>query len=414
MLPLLLATLLFVAAASCSGDDSETLPTPAATGSEVSTSQPDTQPTAPPTDSSSPAVMAGQQLSGGKCEGEGSVALGALPMDEEDFSSLVPYGLMIDSHVTPIDHMYFEPASRDSAVDAYNVYAPADGVITEIQRRDRSGDGGEVKEEFRLVITYTCTFLSYYDLITVLDPQILKEASELEKADYARTEIAVNEGQLIGKIGKQTLDFAVWDTTRPLTGFVNPKSYEREPWKIYTASPFDYFADDVKKILLAKNLRTVEPIEGKIDYDIDGKLVGNWFEDGTNGYAGSNRNKYWEGNMSVVYDHLDPTAIIISIGNFDGESRQMAVRGNKPDPADVSKETGLVKYELINFQYVRSDGQPIEGGYEPNMKVIEGQELFGTVIFQLIETRKLKMEVFLGKTSPEVSDFTAEARIYVR
>ena len=414
MLPLLLATLLFVASVSCFGDDSETLPTPAATGSEVSTTQPDTQPTAPASESPSPAVVAGQQLSGGKCEGEGSVNLGALPMDREDFRYLEPYGLMFDSHVTPIDHMYFSPASRDSAIDAYNVYAPADGVITQIQRRDRSGDGGEVKEEFRLVITYTCTFFSYFDLITVLDPDILKEASELENSDYARTKISVNEGQLIGKIGKQTLDFAVWDTTRRLKGFVNPKSYESEPWKIYTVNPFDYFADDVKEILLAKNLRTVEPIEGKIDYDIDGKLVVNWFEDGTNGYAGSNREKYWEGHMSVVYDHLDPTAIIISIGDFDGQSRQMAVRGNKPDPAEVSTEAGLVKYELINFQYVSSDGRQIEGDFEPNMKVIEGQELFGTVIFQLMETRRLRMEVFPGKTSAEVSGFTAEARIYER
>ena len=413
MLPLLFATLLFVSSVSCFSNDSETLPTPVATGSEVTTSQPATQSTAPSSESSSTAVKAGQQLSGGKCEGEGSVKLGALPMDEKDFPYLEPYGLMIDSHVTPIDHMYFAPASRDSAIDAYNVYAPADGVITEIQRRDRSGDGGEVKEEFRLVITYTCTFLSYYDLITVLDPKIL-EASELEKSDNIQTEISVNEGQLIGKIGKQTLDFAVWDTTRPLEGFVNPKSYESEPWKIYTVNPFDYFADDVKKILLAKNLRTVEPIEGKIDYDIDGKLVGNWFEDGTNGYGGSNRNKYWEGHMSIVYNHLDPTAIIISIGNFDGQSRQMAVRGNKPDPAEVSKETGLVKYELTNFQYVRSDGQQIEGDFEINMKVIEGQELIGTVVFQLMETRKLKMEVFPGKTSAEVFGFTAQARIYER
>ncbi len=414
MLPLLFATLLLVVSFSCFGNDSETPSTPAATGSEAPASQPETQPTAPPSESSSSAVMAGQLLSGGKCEGEGSVQLGALPMDEEDFSSLVPYGLMIDAHVTPIDHMYFEPASRDSAIDAYNVYAPADGVITEIQRRDRSGDGGEVKEEFRLVITYTCTFFSYYDLITVLDPEILKEASELETSDYARTEISVNEGQLIGKIGKQTLDFAVWDTTKPLTGFVVPEHYESEPWKIYTVNPFGYFADDVKEILLAKSLRTVEPIEGKIDYDIDGKLVGNWFEDGTNGYAGSNRDKYWEGHMSIVYDHIDPTAIIISIGNFDGQSRQMAVRGNEPDPAEVSKDTGLVKYELINFQYVRSDGQPIEGEFEPNMKVIEGQELFGTVVFQLIETRKLKMEVFPGKTAAEVLAFTADAKIYER
>ena len=58
----------------------------------------------------------------------------------------------------------------------------------------------------------------------------------------------MKEGQLIGKIGKQTLDFAVWDTEKPLSGFVIPEHYEREPWKIYTANPFDYFTDEIKKI----------------------------------------------------------------------------------------------------------------------------------------------------------------------
>ena len=206
----------------------------------------------------------------------------------------------------------------------------------------------------------------------------------------------------------------MWDTTKTLKGFVNPKSYEAEPWKIYTVNPFDYFTDDVKKILLAKNLRTVEPIEGKIDYDIDGKLVGNWFVEGTNGYEGANKNKYFEGHMSIVYNHLDPTAIIISIGDFGGKSQQAAVKGNKPDPATVGEETGLVKYELYNFQYLKSDGQPMEENFEKNMKVKTGQELFGTVIFQLLGKRKLKTETFPGKTASEVSGFTSKARNYER
>ena len=366
------------------------------------------------TESTSAAVKAGQQLSGGKCEGEGSVKLGALPMDEKDFPSLEPYGLMIDAHVTPIDHMYFEPADRDSAIDAYNVYAPADGTIIEIQRRKRDDNLSDVKEEFRLVITYTCTFLSYYDLITVLDPKILKEAKGLEKSDYVQVEISVKSGQLIGKIGKQTLDFAVWDTTKTLKGFVNPDSYNSEPWKIYTVNPFDYFTNDVKKILLTKNLRTAEPIEGKIDYDIDGKLVGNWFVEGTNGYQGANQNKYYEGHLAIVYNHLDPSAIIVSIGDFNGRPEQMTVVGNKPDPAVVGQETGLIKYELVNFEYVRANGQSTQGKYEKNMKVREGKELFGTAVFQLIGKRKLKMETFPGKSAVQVQGFTAKARNYER
>ena len=366
------------------------------------------------TDSDSDAVKAGKQLSGGKCSGEGPVKLGALPMDQKDFPHLEPYGLMIDAHVTPIDHMYFAPASRESAIDAYNVYAPADGTVTSIERRERNDNLSDVKEEFRLVITYTCTFLSYYDLITVLDPSIVSGASELNSSNNASVEIPVKQGQLIGKIGKQTLDFAVWDTEKPLTGFIVPEHYEREPWKIYTANPFVYFTDEVKKILLEKNLRTVEPIEGKIDYDIDGKLVGNWFLEGTNGYAGTNQTKYHEGHMSVVYNHLDPSAIMISIGDFGGKSQQLVVKGNKPDPAKVGEKTGLVKYELYNFQYLNPSGQPIEGDFVKNMKVKAGQELRGTVLFQLIDKRKLKMEVFPGKTASTVSAFTSSARAYER
>ena len=366
------------------------------------------------TKSDSEAVKAGKELSGGKCEGEGPVKLGALPMDEKDFPHLEPYGLMVDGHVTPIDHWYFAPASRDSAIDAYNVYAPADGTITQIQRRERNDDLSDVKEEFRLVITYTCTFLSYYDLITVLDPSVTAKATELKNSNFANVEIPVKEGQLIGKIGKQTLDFAVWDTEKPLSGFVIPEHYEREPWKIYTANPFDYFTDEIKKILLAKNLRTLDPVEGKIDYDIDGKLVGNWFVEGTNGYAGTNQTKYYEGHMSVVYNHLDPTTIIISIGDFNGKPEQLAVKGNKPDPAKVDKKSGLVKYELYNFQYLKPNGQPVEVDFVKNMKIKAGQELRGTVLFQLIKKRKLKMEAFPGKSASQVSGFTSAAKIYER
>ena len=92
----------------------------------------------------------------------------------------------------------------------------------------------------------------------------------------------------------------------------------------------------------------------------------------------------------------------------------MAVKGNKPDPAKVSEKTGLVKYELYNFQYLKPDGQPSQGGFEKNMKVEVGQELRGTVLFQLINKRELKMEVFPGKAAAGVYGFTSSVRIYDR
>ncbi len=50
---------------------------------------------------------------------------------------------------------------------------------------------------------------------------------------------------------------------------------------LLTVDTFDYFDEPVKSQLLAKSLRIALPVGGKIDYDIDGKLIGNWFREGS-------------------------------------------------------------------------------------------------------------------------------------
>ena len=73
---------------------------------------------------------------------------------------------------------------------------------------------------------------------------------------------------------------------------------------------------------MAKSPRTAEPRGGRIDYDIDGRLVGSWFLEGTVDYSGGSTpticgNRpcpYWTGHLSIAYDHIDPEQIRISIG----------------------------------------------------------------------------------------------------
>jgi hypothetical protein len=91
-------------------------------------------------------------------------------MNEEDFAFIIPYGLMIGNHVTPIDHQYFSPTVFNSPRDAYDVYAMADGKIVNIQKRMT-----ERGEEYRLVFMHTCTFFTYFDLVTSLTTQIQEE-----------------------------------------------------------------------------------------------------------------------------------------------------------------------------------------------------------------------------------------------
>ncbi|MDA1280833.1 MAG: hypothetical protein O3B95_12500 [Chloroflexi bacterium] len=55
------------------------------------------------------------------------------PMRPEDILHLLPYGMLAGAHVTPIDHMYFEPADRSLGRDIYEVRAIQDGVIYNLQ-----------------------------------------------------------------------------------------------------------------------------------------------------------------------------------------------------------------------------------------------------------------------------------------
>jgi len=356
-------------------------------------------------------IGSGKAFQGSKdCRGEGTVMFDRLPMDEEDYKSYIPYGLMINSHVTPIDHSYFAPADYNSPRDAYEVYAIADGEIVEISHRAEN-------DEYRIVIQYTCTFFSYFDLITSLDDEIYSLAKEdLESKGSWYGVIPITSGQLVGRIGGQTLDFGVYNDDVVL-GFINPESYEYESWKIHTDDPFLYFEEPTLLILKNKNQRKVEPLSGKIDYDIEGKLIGNWFLEGTNGYRGSDQNPtYYFGHLSIVYNHLDPERIIISTGNYGGEPLQATVAGNSPDPAKLDLNSGIIKYELVQFSYNISatgkmwDRKSLADGVE----IIEGSEKFGVLLCQVLENDKLKVEIFKNKTHSQVTGFTDSASIYER
>ncbi|MEX2053783.1 MAG: hypothetical protein WD940_02135 [Patescibacteria group bacterium] len=362
-----------------------------------------------PADQNSAAIAAGKNLTGNRCAGEGPGTLTNLPMDLEDFAFIIPYGLMVGDHVTPIDHQYYSPTVFNSPRDTYPVYAMADARLVNIEPRDT-----ERGREYRLVFTMTCTFLYYYDLVTSLAPDV--QAAY----DSRRMDLEVQAGQLIGRIGGQTLDFAVWDTTKPLTGFVNPASYDGEAWKIYTADPLDYATDEIKHKMFSKYIRTAEPHSGKIDHDIDGRLVGNWFLEGTNGYAGKVGTQgptYATGHLSIAPDHIDPTAFMASFGSYQGEPKQFSLSRSAPNPAEVAVSTGLVKYNLLPWNWQDGKGKEWDRFSFPSLPLTlinEGYITQGCVLFQLLEDRRLKMETFPGKSCSQVKTFTPAAKFYER
>lgn len=360
-----------------------------------------------------------KQWSNGECQGKGNIEFTNSPMKMEDFASITPYGLVVDAHVTPIDHMYFNPSDWNSPRDAYEVRAIGDGYIVKVgHRMNFVGDRKSNKktDEWRLDIEHTCDLYSYFDLITLLDGAIAKEVGDiLDKQGSKPTRIPIKAGQLVGRIGGQTLDFGVYNNIKQLS-FIVPEHYTREPWKIHTDDPYPYFAEPLRSQLIARNQRTAQPIAGKIDYDIDGKLIGNWFKENTDGYNGANRERYWDGHLALLYNHLDPTAIIVSIGDWGGLSKQFAVVGNMPDPKDISIDSGIVKYEFVQFEYINGDTDKPWDKRTPikNPKVTPMEQAQGTVLFQLTQSRKLKVETFPNKRAIKVSGFSQNAILYER
>lgn len=341
------------------------------------------------------------------CEGEQRVQMTNLPMNVSDVATFTPYGLTAGAHVTPIDHVYFYP--QPGPRDTYPVYAMADGYLIEIGVRSVMTDNAQPKDpEYRYVIQHSCQTVTYFDLITKIDDSILNEFPKAASEGMSGR-FPVKAGQVVGWIGGQSLDTGVYNLDLTLPGFISPEMYKSEPWKIHTDDFYSYFSEAHQAQIHALNERKAEPYSGKIDYDQPGKLIGNWFLEGTNGYAGASGNTgvgdgsgrgYWTGHLAIFYHHIQTDAIIVSLGEFkDGSPQAFGVSGNAPDPASITKASGVVKYELV---------QAPRG----NEALIHPQ-VMGTVLFEVLDGEKLKVEVFPDKTAPQVSGFVSP-KVYER
>ncbi len=326
-----------------------------------------------------------------------------------------PLGAMIGNHVTPIDHQYYSALDhmlQDQAVIMVDVYSPASGTVTQIQHMSSlPGDEAIPIDDYRIVIEHTSTISSVYIHLDTLSEKIAAVAPL--PGEYASVNVAFGAGETIGYYSG-TIDYNVVDEDIVLTGFVNPASYQAEPWKIHIPDPFDYFNEPIKSQLIEKCLRTAQPVGGKIDYDIDGRLIGSWFKENTNGYAGLDPANYWVSHLSVVYHNVDPEHIIVSLGSYNNQPRQFGVKNNSSDPADVSVDTGQVLYELVDYDYYDGDVRWDRESLVKGLKLRNSDFVQGVVLFQLLEDRRLKVEIFPYTTADGVGTFTENAMIYVR
>ncbi len=356
-------------------------------------------------------IAKGKALSGGQCSGRGSRQLTHSPMDVKDVLTIQPYGLMVGGHVTPVDHEYYYQVNQNAPVNTYPVYADADGTIISV--------GSEISTKWAVVISHnSCTFFSWYNLMTSLSSDIrAKMPADWGPNKQGGIKIPVKSGQLIGYVGHQSLDFAVWNTEKNLKGLLYPTAYNNsEPGKINTVPPLDYFSKAVKDQILPRYVRTAAPLDGRLDYDVDGEAVGTWFLAGTNGYAGSNDpshpNGYWSGHLALAYNYIDPKALEFSIGDYQGQPTQFAVK-NGTDWTKITPSSGVVKVELAQLNMVTSTGAIWSGQFDKGITVKTGPTQ-ATALIQMTAKQTMKVEVFPGKTPAQVSGFDSNVKTYDR
>lgn len=347
------------------------------------------------------------------CEGT-DIKFDYPPVELDKIAYIVPMGRVHGEHVLPTDHQYYiapDFMKQEAAEIVIDVYSPADGVVTDIQHMGsfRGDEDRPPMDDYRLVIQHTCTISSAFIHIDEISSKLAEVAPAF--GEYTKVDVPVKAGEVIGTY-RGSVDYNVVDDEVMLAGIVNPQSYKSfDEDKLHISDPFDYFNDELRSRLIAKSIRTAKPEGGKIDYDVDGRLVGSWFREGTRtGKEIDFNTRYWTDHLAVVYDHIDPEYVVVSIGSYEGKGRQFGVKGNSPDPAEVSVETGLVKYELVSYYYGDWDQKSLVRG----IKVKNYESTEGVVLFQLIEDRKLKVEIFPGKTSAEVNGFTENAKTYER
>ncbi len=388
----------------------EPMPTPSETAIEIATA---TQIASKPTDLS-------RLFSGGQCEGVGPVRLDAAPANPDQLAHIFHLGLMSGSHVTPVDHQYYYWNDLNVALERYPIYSPGDGYVVNIQF---------LENDYIVFIEHSCAVYTEFIHLEKLVGPLAEFEGQVSWGKPLYIRVLVRAGEIIAYDGGTNgFDFSVFDADVTLPGFINPASYQAEPWKIHTVDPYDYFDEPVRGQLLAKNVRQVEPLGGKIDHDIPGRLIGNWFVEGTNGYAGiSNPSQpikpdqqlgYWNTHLAIAPDPIDPSAVIISLGLFEGQTAQLAVVDPYPLPEDVTVETGLVKYILADWMYVHStNGEQWFGVTRQaasDIAVQLGMQIRGTVLFQLLDDDHLMMETFPGIDQVEGLEFSEAAIIYER
>jgi hypothetical protein len=314
-----------------------------------------------------------------------------VPMGQADSGPKVNAVTGAGAHNIPSDHS--SPAFAD-CLKPHKTYAVADGTLVAISydtgRWIPPAGQTQKLDDYSLSFQFTKNFFLFITHFTRLDPEMVNRLGELQDGDLKTYNIPVKAGTLLGYTGGSeylcTFDFWAVDLDSKPAFLGSPRYSGRGA---HSVDPYQFFIEPIKGQMYAKLPDRPEPRVGRYDFDIDGKLIGNWFPVHPAGGGAA-----YTPTLSFFYDNFDPSKILI--GNTETNTVD-AVVGNAPDPATIDQHSGMVKYELFDKD------EKTDVAFTK-----------AVVLVQMVEKRKIKFEVFPNKSASEVTGFDDQAEYYVR
>jgi hypothetical protein len=308
--------------------------------------------------------------------------LSVSPLDTNTLVAATPLGALAPpGHVLPTDHVYlyfvdaWNGQQQNNDCRARPVRAAGSGVVTFILVTEASGDT-------KVNVQMTKTFHYYYDHV------LLKPGIGVGSRVSAGDTIGTTTGRC------PSMDLGVVDYDVIPAGFVNPARYGESG--MHAVPPLKYFSEPLRSWLYAR-VRIQEGVplnkDGRIDYGVRGRLVGDWFHSSiaTADASVSVGPAGWPKTLAFAYDWFAARPRI-SVGGTIAVAGVLGIGAADPDPATVSVATGPVAYQ----------GTPVLGLIAP-----------GWLLVQMVADDRIRVEYFAAATSRPAA-FTAAAQEFVR
>ncbi len=300
--------------------------------------------------------------------GDSPARLDLLPVAPSLIEAILPLGTFHAGDALPSTDA--RVVLRDSVPVV--VHAMADGRVTEIDR-----SGGAISLRIRNQVSLRVGGL------------IVRPALRVGQVVRVGEPIGEVAARPAGRGPARELAIRIVDERILRTRWVRPERYGARRHVAFFAA---YLADSLRSTAYGLVRRAAPDLDGRIDYDRNGQLVGTWFDASvaplTVGPA-----------LTFAYDAEQPGQV--RIAGSDGLSRMLDLRGvhavawEDPDPARVDSTRGIVRYRL----HAVDDRDRLSSA--------------GSVLVQVLSHERLRVEV-VGPGETGRTTFSARAVELVR